>query len=176
MAQALTASTLRLDHEGRPAVDGLTFATTGQHVLLLGAPRVVFSAAAGLEAPARGTMCVQGVAPRLAVRTGLAASAFLDPPLPPRWTPRLLATWSARLVGHGRSVARELAVDSLRRLDLTHLADTPDRTASNCCKARLGAVRCHRHGSHDSARRVVVNRRRGSPSARPRSGLCEGNG
>src|SRR5580704_12086212 len=45
----LAASSLRVDVGGSPAVDGLTLATTGDRVLVLGAARALFEAAAGLR-------------------------------------------------------------------------------------------------------------------------------
>ncbi|MGA2447944.1 MAG: hypothetical protein ABTD50_04625 [Polyangiaceae bacterium] len=129
MASTLTSSELRLDVAGVPAIEGLTFATTGQHVLLLGAPRALFDAAAGVHGQARGRLTVGGLLPLAAVRAGLAASAALDPILPSRWTPRQLATWSARLANHSRSIGRELATDAMHRVGLEALAD-----------ARLGKV------------------------------------
>jgi ABC-type proline/glycine betaine transport system ATPase subunit len=63
------------------------------------------------------------MASRAAVRAGLAASAALDPILPPRWTARQLATWSARLASHSRAIAHGLAADALQRVGLSALGD-----------------------------------------------------
>jgi ABC-type multidrug transport system ATPase subunit len=125
MAPSLSTSALRIDVAGVPAVDGLTFATTGQHAIVLGAPRILFAAASGVHAVTRGQLTISGLAPRAAVRAGIAASAALDPHLPPRWTANQLAAWSARLASHSRSIGRELAADALKRVGLSALGDTP---------------------------------------------------
>ncbi len=128
MASTLSTSSLRIDVAGVPAVDGLTFATTGQHVLVLGATRGLFTVAAGVHPPTRGQLTVAGLSPRAAVRAGVAASAALDSILPVRWTPRQIAIRSARLASHARATATELATDALRRVDFVALGDTPLRS------------------------------------------------
>ncbi len=121
----LEAAGVRIDVGGSPAVDGLSFATTGEHSLVLGAARALFEAAAGLRLPAHGEIRVRGTAAIASVRAAGAAGAPLDPPLPPRWTPREYAFWSARLVGRGRSEARELAQRAMDGLKLGPAADAP---------------------------------------------------
>jgi len=120
----LTATTLRVDAGGVPAIDGLSLRTTGERVLLLGAARALFEAAAGLRGIARGKLLVEGTAPSVAIRAGAAACAPLDPPLPRLWTVAQYVTWSARLAGHGRSAATSLAGEALERLQLASLART----------------------------------------------------
>jgi ABC-type multidrug transport system ATPase subunit len=120
----LAASSLRVDVGGSPAIDGLTLATTGDRVLVLGAARALFEAAAGLRAPTRGEILVEGAPPRAAVGGGVAACAPLDPPMPPAWTVRQYVTWSARLSGHPRATAREMAHEALERMQLAHVAGT----------------------------------------------------
>ncbi len=118
----LAASALRVDVAGAPALDGLTMSTTGEHVLVMSAPRALFEAAAALRWVARGQLQVEGVAPREAVRQGLVACAPRDPPMPPGWTVHQYVSWSARLVGHARATARQLADDALARLALGPVA------------------------------------------------------
>jgi len=112
------ATTLRVDVGGVPAFDGLTLATTGEHVLVLGAARALFEAAAGLRAPARGSLLVEGSRPIDAVRSRAVAGAPRDPPMPPSWTVREYVTWSGRLSGHRRAAAGALASEALRRMQL----------------------------------------------------------
>jgi ABC-type multidrug transport system ATPase subunit len=115
-------SSLRIDVAGVPAIDGLTFASTGERLLVLGAPSALFEVAAGMRAPTRGDALLEGRLPVNAVREGLAAGAPVDPPLPPRWTVVQYVTWSARLVGHARSDASDLAADALARMSLAPAA------------------------------------------------------
>ena len=82
----LTSSSLRVDVGGTSAVDGLSLASTGERILVLGAARALFEAAAAVRATARGELRVADLEPIDAVRTGVAASAPLDPPLPSTWT------------------------------------------------------------------------------------------
>lgn len=118
----VAASELRVDVNGSAVLDGITLTSTGEWVLVLGAPRAFFEAAAGLRAVVRGTLRIAGVAAADAARTGVATGAPLDPPLPPRWTVREYVTWSARLSGHGRDAAGAQAADALSRLDLAPYA------------------------------------------------------
>jgi ABC-type multidrug transport system ATPase subunit len=114
----LAADGARIDVAGVPAVDGLSFRTSGGRVLVLGAARALFQAAAGLRAVTRGELRVEGLAPRAALRAGVAACAPLDPPLPAAWTVRRYLTWSARIAGNGRREAGALATDAIARLEL----------------------------------------------------------
>lgn len=123
-ARLLAATALRVDVAGTPAIDGLALATAGEHVLVLGAARALFEAAAGLRPVARGELLVEGLPPAEAVRTGRVACAPLDPPVPPAWTLLQYATWSARLAGHPRAVAQSTAVEALERLQLGAVAHT----------------------------------------------------
>jgi ABC-type multidrug transport system ATPase subunit len=114
----LAAVTLRVDVAGLPAVDRLSFTTGGDRVLVLGAAGALFEAAAGLRPTMRGELLVQGAEPREAVRAGVAASAPLDPPLPPGWTVGEYVTWSARLAGHRAAEAAVLARQALEGMEL----------------------------------------------------------
>jgi ABC-2 type transport system ATP-binding protein len=122
--QLIAASRLRIDVAGAPAVDGLTFASSGERVLVLGGARALFEAAAGLRAVAHGELNVEGMAPLLASRAGAVACAALDPPMPPTWTLRQYVTWSARVLGHPRGAARALGEQALDRMQLAPLAAT----------------------------------------------------
>jgi ABC-type multidrug transport system ATPase subunit len=134
----LAAASLRVDTDGVPAVDGLSFATTGERVLVLGAARALFEAAASLRAVTRGELRVEGTTPLDAVRSGVATCAPLDPPLPPRWTVAQYATWSARLAGHSRSSAASLAGEALERMSLGTVATT--RLGAAATAVRRGTV------------------------------------
>jgi ABC-2 type transport system ATP-binding protein len=120
----VVADDLRLDVEGVPACDGLALRTTGERVLILGAPRALFEALTGLRSVARGALRLRGAAAGTAARDGLVAGAPLDPPLPPKWTALEYATWSARLAGFDAADARALAKEALARVQLEALATT----------------------------------------------------
>lgn len=120
----LAASGLRVDVGGWPAIDGLSLATTGDRVLVLGAARALFEAAAGLRAPSRGEILVEGASPRAAMSRGVAACAPLDPPMPPAWTVLQYVTWSARVAGHPKATARGMAGEALERMHLGGVAGT----------------------------------------------------
>jgi ABC-2 type transport system ATP-binding protein len=134
----LKVEDLRVDVDGVPACDGLTLQTRGDHVLVLGAPRVVFEATCALRPVMRGLLRVRGCAPEEAVRGRLVAGAPLDPPLPPKWTALEYITWSARLAGHTSADARRLAADAAFKVQLGALAtSTIDRMVPH---ARRGVV------------------------------------
>jgi iron complex transport system ATP-binding protein len=121
---ALALSDVRVDVGGGPAVDGLTLTSTGYHILVLGAPRALFEAAAGLRPTVRGRLLVEGVPVSQAIRAGLVACAPLDPTLPGGWTARQYVAWSARLAGQDRATSLALAEDALERLRIAPLART----------------------------------------------------
>jgi ABC-type multidrug transport system ATPase subunit len=127
-----------VDVGGIPAVDGLSMASTGDHLLVLGAARALFETAAGLRASARGELLVADRDPLEAVRAGSLAGASLDPPLPSSWTIRRYVTWSARLAGHRAATSSELADEAIDRLKLGTAAD--DALGKVAAAARRGTV------------------------------------
>src|SRR5579884_3038401 len=100
----------------------MSLACGGDRVLVLGAARALFEAAAGLRPTARGELRVEGLPPAAAVRGGVAAGAPLDPPVPGDWTVRRYVLWSARLAGHARQAAEALAEDAIARVKLGEAA------------------------------------------------------
>jgi ABC-type multidrug transport system ATPase subunit len=120
----LATSSLRVDVAGAPAIDGLTLESTGQRVLVLGTPRALFEAAAGLRAFEHGELLVDGTAPGSASRSRLAAAAPLDPPMPRRWTVFQYARWSARLSGLSGAECEGAVHEALERLHLLRHAST----------------------------------------------------
>lgn len=120
----LVSSSLRIDVGGAPALDGLTLASTRQSVLVLGAPTVLFEAAAGLRSVEHGELLVAGISPAAASRSGVAAAAPLDPPLPSRWTVSDYIGWSARLSGLSGANCENAIHEALERMRLL-----PDRSA-----------------------------------------------
>ncbi len=115
----------RIDIDGVPAIDGLTLATTGAHVLVLGAARALFEAASGTRSVARGQLMIGGASSSLALASAEMAGAPLDPPMPKTWSPRTYIAWSARLSGSSRSQSRALASDAIERMRMGAIADAP---------------------------------------------------
>lgn len=137
----LLANDLRVDADGErvPACEGLSFRTSGERVLVLGAPRALFLATTGLTHPSRGTLAIRGVPSDEAVGLGLIAGAALDPALPPRWTVSEYVEWSARLSGAPVTEARAAAKSAIVRMKLEPLAQAPF-SKINVLHARRAAV------------------------------------
>jgi ABC-type multidrug transport system ATPase subunit len=112
---------VRIDVAGVPAVDGLSAATTGDRVLVLGS---------GARVPSHGELRLRGEAARSAVRAGSAAGAPLESPLPPKWTAREYVTWSARICGYAKKDAQSLAAQAMERMQMNAVADDPLARAS----------------------------------------------
>lgn len=124
MASALLSfEDARVDEGGRPVVDGLSFATTATKVLVVGAPRAVFEAGAGMRGARRGKITVAGSEPRDAAGRGLVAGAPLDPPMPPGWSIRKYVEVSAGLVGHGGERQARLVAEALGAVKLDAMAE-----------------------------------------------------
>jgi ABC-type multidrug transport system ATPase subunit len=121
MAELLEADQVRIDVGGSPAVDGLSLASAGDHVLVLGAPRALAEAVSGVRPVVRGALRVRGAAPTDALEAGAVAASTGDAPIPPKWTVREYVGWSARLVGNSRSAAKGLASDAIARMKLEDL-------------------------------------------------------
>lgn len=105
----IEAKELRIDEAGAPCVDGLSFSSNEERVLVLGAPRELMRAAGGLAPPVRGTLLVDGMVPERALGTGKIVAADFAAPLPPAMTALDYVTWSLRLTGASRSAAATLA-------------------------------------------------------------------
>jgi ABC-type multidrug transport system ATPase subunit len=120
----LVAEDVRVDVDGVPACDGLTFRTNGDRVLVLGAPRVLFEATTGLANVLRGGLAVRGLPARQAASSVLVAGAAMEPPLPPRWTIAEYVQWSARLAGMAAGAARSSADVAIAKMLLGPMATT----------------------------------------------------
>lgn len=122
-AALLSAKNIRVDVDGIPAIDGLSFETTADRVLVLGAPRALYECAAGIRPLARGELTVEGAAAHDALKRGAVAGAPLDPPLPKEWTPRTAITWAAKMSGQPPRVAAASAEAAIGTLHLESIAD-----------------------------------------------------
>lgn len=128
----LRAVDLRVDVSGVPACDGLTFETRGDRVLVLGAPKALFEAACRARPVARGALDVRGAVGSVASASPAAlgqgragiAGVWLDPPLPPTWTPVDYVVWSARLAGRTKADASRLGAAAVEAMQLGALAET----------------------------------------------------
>ena len=119
---------LRIDRDGSPEVDRLSFATTAtpaRGILILGAPRGLFEATAGLVKPSAGELLVNGVPAHEAAQASTIAGAAASMPLPDKWTLEEHATWSARLAGVSKAMAAVGAHRAISRLDVRDHAKTP---------------------------------------------------
>jgi ABC-type multidrug transport system ATPase subunit len=125
VAALLELKDVRVDEGGSPAVDRLSFATTGSQVVVLGAPHALFEAASGMRRPAAGEIWVDGVAVARAVADRKVAGAPLDPALPLAWTPRKYVQESAALVGLSGSDRTRLVADAIERMKLEPVVDQP---------------------------------------------------
>lgn len=110
--------------DGGPAIERLTVETTGSNVAVVGAPRALFEAAAGLRPVTRGALRVAGLDPMDAIRSAAIASAPVDVPVPARWTLLDLVRENARLAGSGKREAERLATSALHALQLDKFAKT----------------------------------------------------
>lgn len=128
----LVADDLRVDVDDVPSCDGLTFRTTAERALVLGAPRSLFQATMGLRPVRRGALEIDGRPADEAQLAGRSAGVPLDPALPADWSPLAYVTWSARLLGIGRKDAEERAKAALARVELRAMA-----------KARVGGLALH---------------------------------
>jgi ABC-type taurine transport system ATPase subunit len=120
----LVADDVRVDVDGVPACDGLTFRTQGEHVLVLGAPRALFEAVTGLVPVVRGGLSIRGTAAGQAAKRGVIAGAAMDPPTPPRWTVNEYVLWSGRLAGVPAAALHSSAEAAIEKMQLAALAKT----------------------------------------------------
>jgi ABC-type multidrug transport system ATPase subunit len=129
----IEARDLRVDADGTPCVDGLSFVSSAERTLVLGAPRELMLACAGLTPVVRGALTLEGEAPQRAMALGRITSCPLDAPLPPAWTPLTYVEWSARLAGVARKEAREAAETALAHMGLAlPLIKQPLRRHASC--------------------------------------------
>ena len=91
----LSAEALRIDIDGVPVSDGLSFVASGERVLLLGAGRGLFEVLLGLRPFAAGALRMRGEPMAIAANEGRVAGALTEATLPPDWSPREYVTWSA---------------------------------------------------------------------------------
>lgn len=110
---------LRVDADGGPCVDGLSFQSDADRTLVLGAPRELMLACAGVLPALRGEIVIEGESPRKALALGRIAACPLDAPLPLSWSPLRYLEWSARLAGVPQKERREVAEAALAHVGMS---------------------------------------------------------
>jgi ABC-2 type transport system ATP-binding protein len=121
-APLLACDDARIDAGGAPLVEGLSLATRGCRVALVGAWTPLF-ALVGCEAElAAGRVELAGEPATRAVASGNVGLARAEPPLPPRWSALAFLHQSAWLGGLERRYARDAARSVLQALGLERLA------------------------------------------------------
>jgi len=138
VSELLEAKDLRIDTRDATALAGFTAIMGGNHGVIVGAPGALFLAAAGLLAPAAGSLRVAGVDPEQGLRQSVIAAAPLDPPLPARFTARKYVECSAALAGLDRRAASAAADRALTALQMGAVADKP--IGSSVAHARRATV------------------------------------
>ena len=121
----LEARDLRLDEGRHVVVEGLSFASNGDKVLVFGTSAPLLRAATGELPVRRGQLLVVGRDPTAAARSNVAAIAPLDPLLPPAFTPTGYVEWSARLATNDARVAKKQAETAIHALMLASVEKTP---------------------------------------------------
>ena len=109
---------LRVDEAGAPCIDGLAFRSEKKRVLVLGAPREVMLACAGLAPIVRGSVVIEGETPARALALGRIAVSPQGGPMPRAWSPLTYVEWSARLAGVPKKEQREVAETALAHVGL----------------------------------------------------------
>ena len=142
----VAADNARIDSDGATLVEGLTFSTQGERVLLVGewGPMIdLFAARAKVHS---GSVRVVGLDVPTAVARGKVGLALSDPPLPPRWKAAEYLAASGRLAGAKRRDAALDAMGTLDRLGLSSLGSRKlatlsaiERRALMIAHASLGA-------------------------------------
>ncbi|HEX9295363.1 MAG TPA: ATP-binding cassette domain-containing protein [Polyangiaceae bacterium] len=122
-APLLAAENLRIDLDGAVAIEGASFESRGNSVVLLGDADGLVAAIAGKATVRSGTLALLGsdVERRAHLEPSVVGLAPLDPPLPPRWTAREYLVWGARLAGSNRAAAQKEALATLSDLGLEAL-------------------------------------------------------
>lgn len=118
MTAMIASDGLRVDDALGESVSGLTFATSGRRVLLLGAPSALVPSLGGLAKPRRGSLSIDGRSAAEARRSGRLAVVPARLAVPPKWTARRYVEASAELAGIARP---EVVAD--RALGLMALGD-----------------------------------------------------
>ncbi|APR99337.1 hypothetical protein [Pajaroellobacter abortibovis] len=114
----LAMENLRLEQGGVVVFDDLSFKTSGQRLLVLGATEHLFGLITGKLNPTTGRLKLMGQSPRAAIASRQAAAVSFDSAFPPSWTPQKYAYWSGRLSGLSRKQAKNVAKQALHETGL----------------------------------------------------------
>jgi ABC-type Na+ transport system ATPase subunit NatA len=122
VAALLCLERARIDVEGAPLAENLSVVSRGPRVALLGDWRALFSLLGAQATLASGSAQIDGCDAVRAVASGVVGLAPYEPQLPAAWSAGQYLTWSARLTGTTESAAKQLAKQTLERLELVALS------------------------------------------------------
>jgi ABC-type multidrug transport system ATPase subunit len=111
----------RTDSGGAVLIDGLTLASTGDSVCLVGSWEPLFLLLEGRASVASGSVRIAGLDPRRGVRDGRIGLALAGAPLPEAWTAAAYLEQSAELAGIRPRAAKQAARAALSAIGLSHL-------------------------------------------------------
>jgi ABC-type multidrug transport system ATPase subunit len=117
----LQCDAARIDDGASALVEGLSFATEGEHVGLVGTWEPLFAALAGRAQVSSGSVQVHGCQLGQAVARSVVGLALCEPGLPGGWSALDYLEQSARLAGCGAASARAQAREALHQLGLDQL-------------------------------------------------------
>jgi ABC-type Na+ transport system ATPase subunit NatA len=117
----LEVEAARIDLEGTPLIDGLTFGSSGTRLGLVGAAQGLFELLAGRATLSAGRVLIEGIDGREAVLRGHVGLCRSRPEAPARLTSLDVLTHSASLLGMSFGDARRRARQKLHELGLDGL-------------------------------------------------------
>lgn len=121
MTALLELENARIDRDGVPALEGLSFAATGARVGLVGDFGALFALLAGRATLVSGRASVLGLDAVSAALSGAVGLAARELRLPESWDVDRYLIEAARLGGAGARAARDAVRAVLASLDLGHL-------------------------------------------------------
>lgn len=135
----VAAQDARIDRDGFPLCDQLSFAADGERIVLAGAGALAIADAIMLDAVvAHGTLFIDGHNVGRREHVGTIGLAPVDPPLPPGMSVDGYLTLSFRTSGLGRRAAQTAASSALADLGIQDLA--PRRTDSLAIPERRAVI------------------------------------
>jgi ABC-type cobalamin/Fe3+-siderophores transport system ATPase subunit len=124
----MTAKDVRVEEGGASLIDGLSFESDRDHVVLVGNWSPLFRVLANLARVTRGELLVEGAPLAPAVAAAIVGVALHDALLPPDWTPVDYLARSAELIGMRPREARRAASTALELTGIAGLAKRKLRT------------------------------------------------
>lgn len=128
LAALLTARDVRVEEGGASLMDGLSFESDADHVVLVGDWSPMFRVLANKARVTRGELLVEGAPLVPAVAAAIVGVALHDALLPPDWTAADYLARSAELIGMRARQARRAASTALELTGIAALAKRKLRT------------------------------------------------